>query len=164
MKRHTDHDARHGELGHTGLQELTAEIAFLEGVRFFEEAVGLITITQIRRRNNHITHVLCQMAEDGRGSVTGSCSGFLLNQRPVDAWRFAGHESLIFVGSQRISLFPLVVSLVFLVAEFTQFRRAVVVQFLHFGEDLERVFGITAEVLDGLFERCTGFGERRAVG
>ncbi len=164
VERHTDHDARHGEFGHTGLQELTAEIAFLEGVGLLEESVGLVAITQIGGGNNHIAHVLCKETKYNATGVTGSRSGFLLDERPVDARRLAGHEGLIFIGSLRISLLPLVVCLVFLVAQLTQFSRTVVVQFLHFGEDLERVFGVASKMLDGFLEGCSGFGERCTVG
>ena len=48
VKRHSDHDARHSELTHTGLQELPGEIAFLEGMSLLQESIGLIAITQIR--------------------------------------------------------------------------------------------------------------------
>ena len=41
MQCHTDTATCHSQLGNTGLEECTAEIAFLEGVGLFQEAVGL---------------------------------------------------------------------------------------------------------------------------
>ena len=66
MQRHTDHHTSHRQLAYTCLQELTAEIAFLEGVGLLEETVGLVGVREVSRRNDHVAYVLCQMAEDSR--------------------------------------------------------------------------------------------------
>ena len=55
------------------------------------------------------------------------------------------------------------VSDVALVAQFAQFGCTVVIQFLHFGEDHERIGRVASEVLDGLLKRSAGFAERSTV-
>ena len=127
MQRHTDHHTSHGEFAHTGLQELTAEITFLEGMGLLEEAVGLVGVREVRRANNHVTNVLSQEAQHLTAGVTGSVAGFLLDEAPVDAGYFSGHEGLVFVRCQRVCLCPLVVSDVAFVAYLTQFGCTVVV-------------------------------------
>ena len=42
MQCHADATAGHGQFGHAGLEESTAEVAFCEGVRLLQESVGLV--------------------------------------------------------------------------------------------------------------------------
>ena len=44
MQRHTDAAACHCQFRYACLEECTAEIAFLEGVGLFQEAVGLVGV------------------------------------------------------------------------------------------------------------------------
>ena len=164
VERHTDHDAGHGEFRHTGLEELTGEIAFLEGVGLLEEAVGLIRVGEVRGRNNHVTYVLREEREDDTAGITGSGTGFLLDEAPVDTRYITRHEGLVFVRCKRVGLFPVMVSRVFLISYLTKFDSAVFVEFLYLWEDDEGVRRVTAEVLDRLLEGRTGFAERRSVG
>ena len=127
MERHTDHDACHGEFGYTGLEELTAEVTFLDRVGLLKKTVGLIGVGEVGRRNDHVAYVLREEREHYSTRITGSSTGFLLNQTPVDAGHFARHEGLVFVGCERVLLFPLMVSRIFLVRDLTQFDSTVFV-------------------------------------
>ena len=44
MERHTDADASHGQLGHTGLEEGSAEVALGKGVGLLEETIRLVGV------------------------------------------------------------------------------------------------------------------------
>ena len=163
MQRHTDTYASHRELCHTGLQELTAEVTFLQCMGLLQEAVRLIGVAQVCRADNHITDVLCQETQHLTAGVTRCIAGFLLNQTPVDTRNFTRHEGLVLVRCKRVLFFPFVISRIFLIGDLTQLNSAVLIQFGYLREDNERVLRITTEVLDRLLERSTGLAKRGTV-
>ncbi|KAF5041062.1 hypothetical protein DSECCO2_526960 [anaerobic digester metagenome] len=59
-------NGRHGQFTDARLQECTAEIAFGQRFGLFQEPVGLVAVGKVGRRNNHISHVLSKVCENGR--------------------------------------------------------------------------------------------------
>ena len=160
MECHTDAAARHGELGYTGLEEGSAEVALNEGVGLLEEAVGLVRVGEVGRSHNHILHLCSEETEHVGRSVTCGVAGLLLDRIPVEFGEFAckplGHlycEVGVLSG-------PSGLLGIFLLHYLLEFGCALVVECLYFGEDLEGVLEVATEVLDGVHigvstEGCT---------
>ena len=127
VQRHTDTYARHRELTHARLQELTAEITLLQRMGLLQETVRLIGVREVSRRNDHITYILSEEGQHLTARITGSVTRFLLNQAPIHTRCLAAHEGLIFSCILRISLCPLVVSGVFLIRYLAQLNSALFV-------------------------------------
>ena len=151
MQRHTDAAACHCQFRYACLEECTAEIAFLEGVGLFQEAVGLVGVGQVGGSHNHVFHLSGESAE--YGSRCGTCSdiGFLFDCSPVHFGSLAGEEQFQFGCLFGIGFCPCGFGGIFFCHDALQFGSASGVKLGYFRKDSERIFRVTAQVLDCIY-------------
>jgi len=63
VQSHPVADTGHGQFANAGLQESTGEIIPGKSGCVFKKPIGLVTIGQVCRGNNHVLHVLRQMGQ-----------------------------------------------------------------------------------------------------
>ena len=160
MKSHTDTAACHSQLCYTSLEESTAEISRNKRRRHLEEAVSLVGIGKVCRRTDHVRYLLGKLAENGSRCVSCRITRLLLYCSPVHLRSIAAEplrlsSSLFRIFSRPCLLFSMTVRNYSL-----EFLSTPCVKILHFVEDHERIFRITAEINNRIpecisTERCT---------
>ena len=116
----------------------------------FQEAVGLVGVGEVGRGDNHVLYLCSQGTEYGGRCSTCGGAGFLLDGCPVNGGYLTGKPAL-HLGSQfGVGLGPGIAGGVALGHDFFELFGTGGVEGLHFGEYLEGIFRVSAEVLDGV--------------
>ena len=150
MQSHAYAAAGHRQLGHACLEEGAAEVAAHQVVGLLKESVGLVAVAQVGRGANHVRHLLCQYAEHRcRGTARGS-TGLLLYLCPVNLRCLAAEPLLQLLGLVGVGLCPCCLLSVALGTYLLQLLGTTGVEFLHFGEYLERICGVGPQVFHRL--------------
>ncbi len=163
VQRDSAGDSAHREFRDADLDKGSAKIARLHDARFVQELLRLVAVRKIRRRADDVAVVLAEIGEDRSRTVAGR-DAFLLLQ-VLEVKPDALSRKPLAQRFRLVGIFPVPGGLLrFPGAGFPfELFQTPGKGFLHFREDLERIFGIASETADRFFRRSARSGKRLSV-
>ena len=125
----------------------------------FQESVGLIGVAEVGAGADHIGNLLSKLAQNCCRCRACRVISFLLNLAPINPGSLAAEPLLKQRSLFRIGCFPGGIAGILGIHDFAELPGAGGIEFLNLWEYLERILGITAQSLYGVYigiaaQRC----------
>ena len=156
MQGDTVTDGAHGQFRHAHLHKGSLEIVRAENARLVEEGLGVVGVGKVCRTANDVVVIFGQVAQHRTAGNAGGHAFLDGEFRQVQLGSLAGEPFVQGGGLFGVLLVPLGLLLFPFGGDTAKFLLAGLETGLHVVENLERVFGIAAQVLDGSFGRSAG--------
>ena len=160
----TVHNTSHCQLANACVEEAAAEVALGDGAGMFEEAVGLVRVAKVSRRNNHIVNLRAEHTENRCTCCTSCAVGLNRERRPINLGLCATKPTLQSLCLLGVSLCPSLLCGVALCPHCCKLLATCVVECYHLGEECEGLLGVTTQVGDCSLDACARIGEGLTVG